>query len=205
MGKVTLSKSSLQKERTQLKLYQKMLPSLDLKRQQLTLELGKAREEHEKIKSRLETLKSETREQLPMLAVEDLALTGLVMLESVKVETENIVGVKLPVVREVKCSIRQYSMFARPFWVDILVERLREAAELSAVIYTAEKRVAILEQAKRRITQRVNLFEKVLIPGVKNDIKRIVTYLGDLERTSVVRSKLAKRKQPSAMEETLEP
>jgi V/A-type H+-transporting ATPase subunit D len=199
MAKVSLSKSSLQKERTQLKLYQKTLPSLDLKRQQLTIELGKAREEYEAIKARLDVLLSTTAAQLPMLALEKLELSGLVTMEAVNVGVENVVGVRLPVLKELKCSVRDYSLFTKPFWVDILADRLREAAELSARIHVAEERLKILELAKRRISQRVNLFEKVLIPSVKNNIKRIVTYLGDMERTSVVRSKIAKRKQPSLL------
>jgi len=201
MAKISLSKSSLQKERVQLKLYQKMLPSLDLKRQQLTIELDKARARYEEIKTRLEELRKSTAEQLPMLAAERIAVSGLVKMNRVEVATENVVGVRLPVVKEVTCTVVEYSMLARPYWVDILVQRLKEAAELSAVIYIAEKRMKLLEQAKRRISQRVNLFDKVLIPGVKNSIKRIATYLGDMERTSVVRSKLAKRKQPSTLDE----
>jgi V/A-type H+/Na+-transporting ATPase subunit D len=198
MAKVSLSKSSLQKERTQLKLYQKMLPSLDLKRQQLTIELAKARSEYEAIKERLDELMSSTAGQLPMIALEKVELSGLVTMEAIHVGTENIVGVRLPVMKELRCSVREYSLFTKPFWVDMLVDRLKEAAELSARIHIAEERLKILEQAKRRISQRVNLFDKVLIPSVKSNIKRIVTYLGDMERTSVVRSKLAKRKQPTA-------
>jgi V/A-type H+/Na+-transporting ATPase subunit D len=199
MPKVSLSKSSLQKERTQLKLYQKMLPSLDLKRQQLTIELAKAKAEYEAIKARLDMLMSSTADQLPMIAFEKIGVSGLVKMEAVSVGSENIVGVRLPVMKQLKCSVREYSLFTKPFWVDILVDRLREAAELSARIHVAEKRLKILEQAKRRISQRVNLFEKVLIPTVRGNIKRIVTYLGDMERTSVVRSKIAKKKQPSLL------
>ena len=197
MAKISLSKSSLAKERTHLKLYQKVLPSLDLKRQQLTLELTKAQTEYREKKARLEALKSQTAEQLPMLAMEWLNLSAIVKMERVSVVTENVVGIRLPLVKEVKCSVQDYSMLTRPFWVDILVERLREAAEISASLYVAEQRLKILEQAKRRITQRFNLYDKVLIPTVKDTIKRIQTYLGDMERTSVVRSKIAKKKQPS--------
>ena len=202
MAKISLSKSSLQKERTQLQLYKKMLPSLDMKRQQLTIELAKARTEYETIKSRLEELKRSTAEQLPMLSNEKLVLSNLVRMESITTGQENVVGVRLPFVKDVKCQVMHYSMLSRPFWVDILVDRLREAAELSATISIAEKRMTILEQAKRRISQRVNLFDKVLIPTVKGNIKQISTYLGDMERTSVVRSKIAKRKQPSEQDET---
>lgn len=203
MARISLSKSSLQKEHAQLKLYQKMLPSLDLKRQQLTIELAKAKAEYEAILLRLKELRDLTSEQLPMIAHEKIELSGLVKMESVEVGIENVVGVRLPLLKELKCSVKSYSVFVKPFWVDILVERLKEAAELSARIGVAEERVKILTVAKRRISQRVNLFDKVLIPSVKSNIKRIVTYLGDMERTSVVRSKIAKKKQPSMMAEAV--
>lgn len=195
MGKLSLSKSSLQKEHSQLKLYTKMLPSLDLKRQQLTMELAKSQEELVRLRKEYEELKSDTAKRLPMLTMEIKDLAGLVKLKSVNVGIENLVGVRVPVIKEVNCSVMPYSMLAKPSWVDMLVERLKRAVELYERLKVAEERVKVMEKAKRRITQRVNLFDKVLIPTSKKNIKRIQTFLGDSERTSVVRSKLAKTKQ----------
>lgn len=195
MGKLSLSKSSLQKEHSQLKLYTKMLPSLDLKRQQLTMVLAKSQEELVRLRKEYEELKSDTAKRLPMLTMEIKDLAGLVKLESVNVGVENLVGVRVPVIKEVNCSVLPYSMLAKPSWVDMLVERLKRAVELYERLKVAEVRVKVMEKAKRRITQRVNLFDKVLIPTSKKNIKRIQTFLGDSERTSVVRSKLAKTKQ----------
>ncbi|MGV8124883.1 MAG: V-type ATP synthase subunit D [Candidatus Xenobiia bacterium LiM19] len=195
MGKLSLSKSSLQKEHNQLKLYTKMLPSLDLKRQQLTMELAKSQEELVRLRKEYEELKYDTAKRLPMLTMEIKDLAALVKLESVNVKVENVVGVRVPVIKEVHCSVLPYSMLAKPSWVDMLVERLKRAVELYERLKVAEERVKVMEKAKRRITQRVNLFDKVLIPTSKRNIKRIQTFLGDSERTSVVRSKLAKTKQ----------
>lgn len=200
MGKLSLSKSSLQKEHSQLKLYTKMLPSLDLKRQQLTMELAKSQEELARLRKEYEELKSDTAKRLPMLTMEIKDLAGLVKLESVNVGVENLVGVRVPVLKEINCSVQPYSMLAKPSWVDMLVERLKRAVELYERLKVAEERVKVMEKAKRRITQRVNLFDKVLIPTSKKNIKRIQTFLGDSERTSVVRSKLAKTKQTVSTE-----
>ncbi len=195
MAKLSLSKSSLQKEQNQLKLYTKMLPSLDLKRQQLTLELAKSQGELARLRKEFEELKSDTAKKLPMLTMEIRELAGLVKLDSVKVGVENLVGVRVPVVEEVRCSVQPYSMLAKPAWVDMLVDRLKRAVELYEKLKVAEERVKVMEKAKRRVAQRVNLFDKILIPNAKRNIKRIRTFLGDSERTSVVRSKLAKTKQ----------
>jgi V/A-type H+-transporting ATPase subunit D len=87
-----------------------------------------------------------------------------------------------------------YSMLARPAWVDRLAQRLRDAAELRARVRVQGERAQILGQSLRRITQRVNLFERILIPSVKQNIKRIQIFLGDLDREAVIRSKLSKGK-----------
>ncbi|MEZ6150342.1 MAG: V-type ATP synthase subunit D [Pirellulaceae bacterium] len=86
-------------------------------------------------------------------------------------------------------------MLAKPFWVDFVVELLQNVATLHARREIERKRMSRLSNAVRRITQRVNLFEKVLIPQAENDIQRIKIHLADTERAAVVRSKIAKAKQ----------
>jgi len=78
------------------------------------------------------------------------------------------------------------------------VQRLKDAAEARVRARIAGQRVQVLDLAVRRITQRVNLFEKILIPTAKKNIQRIRIYLGDAERAAVVTSKLAKVKQQQA-------
>jgi V/A-type H+-transporting ATPase subunit D len=192
MEKVALNKSALQKERDKLKLYERLLPSLDLKRRQLSLELGRARAELTKRRTEFESMESRAAEQLPMLADIEKDLTGFVRIDSVQLDEENIVGVRLPILAEVACTTSNYSMLAYPYWVDVLVERLKEMAERQIGLHVLEERVRRLQIALRRITQRVNLFEKILIPNTKKTIHQIQIYLGDAERSAVVRSKIAK-------------
>lgn len=85
-------------------------------------------------------------------------------------------------------------MLAKPFWVDFLVEQLQKMCTLRVYHQVQEERVKRLDIQVRRITQRVNLFEKVLIPKAEEDIKRIRLGLAEQERTAVVRSKIAKKK-----------
>jgi V/A-type H+-transporting ATPase subunit D len=101
------------------------------------------------------------------------------------------------VLDDVRFHKAEYSMLAKPFWVDFLVELLQKAATLSIRRNIEQQRVRRLNEAVRRITQRVNLFEKVLIPQAEKDIQRIRIYLADAERAAVVRSKIAKAKQPN--------
>jgi V/A-type H+-transporting ATPase subunit D len=136
-----------------------------------------------------------------MLANEEIDVSGLVELGEAELGEENVVGVKLPVLKKMECKIREYSMLAKPQWVDVLVELLKKMAELRAQVQVAEERVRRMEQALRRITQRVNLFEKILIPENKKTIQRIQIFLGDADRAAVVRSKIAKSRHVRQPEE----
>lgn len=192
MPKVKLSKSALQVQRTQLQLYQRLLPSLDLKRRQLTIEHERARAQLSQAKLALGDLETTIGNQLPMLAYTGIDLTGLVSVKRFVLDEENVVGVRLPALRALEVEVADYSLMARPAWVDELVNKLQIAAEQHVRVEVAARRMEVLGKSVRQITQRVNLFERVLIPEAKRNIRRIRIFLGDLERDSVVRSKLAK-------------
>ena len=192
MTKLSLTKSGLQKQRNELKLYKKLLPSLDLKRMQLSAELNKARAQLADIEEAAQGMSEAFAAQLPMLADQEMKLSGLVRITQVTVAQENVVGVKLPKLERVDFETFPYSRLAKPHWVDNLADKLQEAARLHIETQVAERRVGELELAVRRITQRVNLFDKILIPTAKKNIQRIQIFLGDGERSAVVRSKIAK-------------
>ena len=195
MAKLKLSKNSLQQQQQQLKLYKKLLPSLDLKRRQLTVEAQRARTERDAAVAAAEALDAQIGQELPMLADPELNLTGLVQMTGYRVVEQNVVGTRLPMLEHVEFRVADVSRLATPAWVDILVQRLKDAAEARVRSRVAGQRVEILQQAVRRITQRVNLFEKILIPTAQKNIQRIRIFLGDTERAAVVTSKLAKVKQ----------
>ena len=94
-----------------------------------------------------------------------------------------------------KAWVAEYSLLATPAWLDDAVTCLKEAATQRLRVGVYRQRVARMQSAVRRITQRVNLFEKVLIPQAKRDIARIRIFLSDLERSAVVTSKIAKGKR----------
>jgi V/A-type H+-transporting ATPase subunit D len=195
MAQLKLSKSGLAEERAQLDLCKRTLPSLDLKRRQLTVELAKARRAHAEARVAVDALETRVGEELPMLANPDIEVRGLVKMTAFELDEENVVGVRLPRLTRVECEVADYSLMARPAWVDLVVDRLKEVAEERTRLLVLAERVRILELHERRTTQRVNLFEQILIPTAKRNIQRIQIFLGDAERAAVVRSKLAKAKQ----------
>lgn len=195
MAKLKLSKQSLHHQQEQLKLYKRLLPSLDLKRRQLTMEAQKAQEEHAVAVAQIDALETRIGEELPMLADEGLHLRDLVVVKGYKLGEQNIVGVRLPVLESLDCQVADYSPLATPAWLDILVQRLKDAKTSRLRAEIAAQRLDILRLQLRRVTQRVNLFDKILIPTAHHNIQRIRIYLGETERAAVVTSKLAKSKQ----------
>jgi len=140
-----------------------------------------------------------------MLANTGIELQGLVNMTDFELVQENVVGVRLPLLQRIHCTVADYSLLAKPAWVDVLVERLKDAAELRTQVLVAAERVRILEYQEKRVTQRVNLFDKILIPTAKRNIQRIQIFLGDAGRAAVVRSKIAKAKQARLRNAMLQP
>lgn len=195
---VALNKSSLKQQRDQLDLFRKFLPSLDLKRQQLLSALKEARKNLEQVETEMHTVEAQIEPLYPLLGGATLAtrdLSQLVKVKAVGIDEENLAGVHLPVLREVEFTVAPYSTLATPFWIDQFVDALRKMAELRVRHEVHKRRVERLETAGRRVTQRVNLFEKVLIPESRENIARIQVFLADQERSAVVRSKIAKSKR----------
>lgn len=195
MARLALNKSSLSRQQVQLKTFERFLPALDLKRRQLIGERAKAvrtlKETNKEIDSRTRSIG----EQLPMLSNEGVKLEKLVTVTDAHLIEENIVGTRLPLLDSIEVEVRDYALMGSPSWVDAVVEQLRAILELRVRLQVEERRLELLEVAVRIITQRVNLFDKVLIPRARKNIKRIRIYLSDAERVGVINSKLAKSKR----------
>lgn len=192
---IKLNKGELSRQREQLRLLERLLPSLDLKRRQLTVQRGRERERMSELETRAVALRERIGNELPMLADARVDLGGLVRVVGTELAEENLVAVRLPVLRDVQIQTGHYSPLGRPFWVDVTVERLREACRLELEILVAQERMRRIEAAVRRVTQRVNLFERLLIPNAREAIARIRLHLGETERAAVVQAKLSKAKR----------
>ncbi len=195
MSRLPLSKAALHKEDAQLKRFKQYLPSLDLKRQQLVVERTKAMAQLSNTQDQIDRCYALVKEQLPMLSNEHIDLSGLVTIKQIDISDENVVGVRLPYVQQIKIYSQAYSLLSKPHWVDLLVVQLKEMLELKVKLEVDQKRVEILQQAVKKVTQRVNLFDKVLIPRAIQNIRKIRIFLSDTERAAVVRAKITKKKR----------
>lgn len=200
MAKLSLNKASLHKESGKLKRYKQYLPSLELKRQKLVVERAKGWSQFEKTKRRIDQCKHDVAEFLPMIANRDIDLSKLVHVTSVELGKENIVGINLPLLKGFELTNQPYSPYLKPHWVDPLVVQLRLMLELQLQHRIEEQRLELLSIAVKKVTQKVNLFDKVLIPRTQENIRKIRIFLSDTERADVVRSKLTKQLRARAGE-----
>jgi len=192
MPRLSLSKSTLTQLTRRLKTYQNFLPSLDLKRRQVLAEQEKARRELRELTDRQETLHPMVEKQIPMLGYTHVDVRGIVRVTKTEIVDENVMGIHLPVLSGLEIKVSEYPFLGKPHWVDRLVQLLKQAMEIRINRRVMERRLELLASAAKTISQRVNLFEKVLIPKTKADVQRIRVYLSDSERASIVRAKIAK-------------
>ena len=195
MTRLTLSKASLTAEGGRLKTYERYLPSLDLKRRQLISERVRAAEILAETVRAIDVLRERVHAELPMASDLEVEVTGLVTVTGIDLAEDNVMGVRLPRLGRVALCRRPYALLAKPEWVDRLAELLAATLELRVQVQVERRRLDLLDEAVRTITQRVNLFEKVLIPRTRANIKCIRIFLADGERAAVVRAKIAKAKR----------
>jgi len=192
MARLSLSKSTLTQLTRQLKTYQDFLPSLDLKRRQLLAEQEKTRRELRELTDRQEALRPMVEKQIPMLGYTHVDVRGIVRVSKTEIADENVMGIHLPKLSGLEIKVSEYPFLGKPHWVDRLVQLLKQAIEIRINRRVMERRLELLGSAAKVISQRVNLFEKVLIPKTKTDVQRIRVYLSDSERAGIVRAKIAK-------------
>ena len=196
---IKLTKNELKVQKDQLKQFQRYLPTLQLKKQQLQTVIMKTNQELEQKEVERKNMIGDLDDWVAVFAengifAEDLKLDNLVQPDEVICAEENIAGVKIPTFKELTFKDIEYDVDNYPLWVDTAIIKLREIARLDALVKTLRKQVELLEHELRSTSQRVNLFEKVKIPEAKENIRVIGIYLGDQQTSAVVRGKIAKKK-----------
>jgi V/A-type H+-transporting ATPase subunit D len=200
---IKLTKNEQKVQKDHLKQYQRYLPTLQLKKQQLQSVIMQIKADLEEKEAEREGMIGNLDDWVAVFAeneqfVEELQLNNLVQPDKVLVTTENVAGVKLPAFKELTFKDISYNVDDYPLWVDTALVKLREIARLDALVSTLRKQVALLDKELRSTSQRVNLFEKVKIPEAKENIRVIGVYLGDQQTAAVVRGKISKKKLTGA-------
>ncbi len=194
---VKLTKNELKAQKDALKRFERYLPTLQLKKQQLQSVMLQLSAQLDALEARRNAAIDGLDDWVAVFSENQTLprkLDTLVEPESVVCGEENIAGVIVPVFRALKFREIDYDPGDFPLWVDTAVVKLQEIAGLDAEAKTLRRRAELLEQELRVTSQRVNLFEKVKIPEAKENIRVIGIYLGDQQTAAVVRGKIAKNK-----------
>lgn len=194
---VKLTKNELKAQKDALKRFERYLPTLQLKKQQLQSVMLQLSAQLDALEARRAAAIDGLDDWVAVFSENrtmERKLQDLVEPESVICGEENIAGVIVPVFRALQFREIDYDPGDYPLWVDTAVVKLQEIAGLDAEAKTLRRRAELLEQELRVTSQRVNLFEKVKIPEAKENIRVISIYLGDQQTAAVVRGKIAKNK-----------
>jgi V/A-type H+-transporting ATPase subunit D len=193
MPKLKKTKNELKAQREALQRYERFLPTLELKKQQLQREVRRAEAGLRRCVRRRDELVAGLRPWAGLLTTSpDLA--SYVRVEEVEREIVNIAGVNVPVLLGVRLAAPDIDYFATPAWLDDAVTVLGELVRLEAETAVLERQRELLGEELRLTSQRVNLFEKVMIPQTLDNIRMIRIALGDAQTAAVGRAKLAKSK-----------
>ena len=203
MSKLKLTKNELKKQKDDLKRFFRYLPTLQLKKQQLQMEIMKIAQNLHQAKKDFEAEQGEVDVWVDLFA-ENQNLQELVKVESIETEIGNIAGVDVPYLKGIDFLEQEYSLLTTPLWVDYGIEAIKKMVNLKVKRQIIQAQLAAIREELRITTQRVNLFEKVKIPDTKENIRVIQIYLGDLQTADVVRGKLAKAKIEKRKEAAME-
>ncbi len=191
--RIKLTKNELKKQKDDLKRFNRYLPTLKLKQQQLQSMLQKISYEVEALKKRYQSYVQSIDAWIAVFGdphakkiEEYITHTKLIS------EIQNTAGVDVPVFIDLEVNIEDYDLFTTPYWLDDGIEALIDVLKMAAELETLSQQYALIEKELRTTIQRVNLFEKVKIPETRRNIRVIQIYLGDQQTASVVRGKITK-------------
>lgn len=190
--KFQYNKTSMQLLKRQLKVRQRALPTLQNKESALRLEVKKAKDRAKELDQQYQE-QLEQLEQLSRMWVE--FDSGLLAIEDVKMSVKKIAGVKTPVLDEVVLNIGEYSLFNSPSWIAEGVKMVRGLTELAFEREFFFRKMEMLDYARKKTTQKVNLYEKVQIPGYESAILKIKRFLEDKDNLSKSAQKIVKKRQ----------
>jgi V/A-type H+-transporting ATPase subunit D len=193
MAKLRLTKNELKKQKEALKRFTRYLPMLELKKQQLVVEIKKIDEMVKELEVKIEGIEKDVDTWVGLFA-EEVSLESLLKIKNINTEVTNIAGIEIPLFNSVEFDEKAYDYMTTPLWVDKALSIMKELIRLRVQIQVYLIQQKILKEELRVTVQRINLFDKVMIPQAKNHIRIIQIYLGDLQTAEVVRGKIAKTK-----------
>ena len=187
--KFQYNKTSLTELGKQLRVRQRALPTLQNKESALRLEVRKAKADSDRLIAELEDA---LKRYDYLAALWNEFEPGLISITDVDLYTKKVAGVKTPALGEIHYEIKPFNAFVKPAWFADGVAILKDLSRLGIESEVYLEKARILDYQRKKTTQKVNLYEKVQIPGYQEAIRKIKRYMEDEENLSKASSKIVK-------------
>ncbi len=196
--KFQYNKTSLGDMDKQLKMRRKALPTIKSKESALRSEVKRAKEQAAEYQRKLDELVTQYDYMVELWGEFDNTILSI---SDIEIRETKIAGVRTPQLDKILFEEREYNLFAAPVWFSSGVELLKSIAQLSIESEIYNKKMELLDHARRKTTQKVNLYEKVQIPGYEAAILKIKRFMEDEENLSKSSQKIVKTRQQMAAQE----
>ena len=190
--KFQYNKTSLGELGKQLKMRQKALPTIKSKESALRLEVKRAKDSANGYRSQYEALVAQYDYMVSLWGELDCTLLKI---SDVELSTQKIAGVRIPILGDVVFDEKPFDIFSSPAWYSDGVALLKQIAVLGIQAAVFTRQMELLDYARRKTTQKVNLYEKVQIPGYEDAIRKIKRFMEDEENLSKSAQKIVKTRQ----------
>ena len=198
MAKIKLTKTELKAQTDALKRFQRFLPMLQLKKQQLQGEIASIVQKAEETTARERAVRDDLDRWVGLFATDEELLAGLVKVKSVNTGMANVAGVTIPTFESIETDVKEVDVWSTPAWVDNAVDTTTQILSLQCERSIYQEQKALIEKELQLTSQRVNLFEKVKIPECREAIRKIKIAIGDEQTAAVTRGKIAKGRAPQS-------
>jgi len=204
MAKIKHTKTELKAQTDALKRFQRFLPMLQLKKQQLQAEIAGINSRFEEVRIAEKTLIDGLDGWVMLFSDTSFDLSSLVRITKVETDTGNIAGVSIPLFKGISTETAQLDLFETASWLDDAADLLKQSISYKAEMTVLARQRELIQEELQMTSQRVNLFEKVKIPECKENIRIIRIFLGDEQTAAVARGKIAKGRGGVVEEQLLE-
>ena len=190
--KFQYNKTSLQSLEKQLKVRVRALPTIKNKESALRIEVKKAKDESKRLDTELNTSIKQYDTMVELWGEFD---TALITIEDVYLGIKKIAGVMTPVLEGIDFYMKEFSVFNKPKWFLGGIEIVKKMVNLAIEREVFTRKMELLDYARKKTTQKVNLFEKVQIPGYEDAIRKIKRFMEDEDNLSKSAQKIVKSRQ----------
>lgn len=188
--KVQYNKTAIQQYQKQLSVRERALPILKSKETALRVEVKRIADQVAELKRKLDSL-YQGMQAINKFWVE---FPDLLRLQNTNIAVKNIAGVKIPILRDIEFTTVDYSLINQKAWIPLGLQKLKEILRVKIEIEVVGRQLEILSYARKKTTQKVNLYEKVQIPEFRDAIRKVKRYLEDKENLEKAAQKIVKER-----------